>query len=92
MALSQLGLNLKALNKSEAKEFDLSQGVKIERITNDRLAELGLKEGQVIRRINGVEINDIDDADKAMRKAATEGRIALEVLTDKGVTERYIFN
>ena len=91
-ALRQLGLNLKALNKSEAKEFDLSQGVKIEKITNDRLVELGLKEGQVIRRINGVEINDIDDADKAMRKAATEGRIALEVLTDKGVTERYIFN
>lgn len=91
-ALSQLGLNLKVLSISEAKEFDLSQGVKIEKITNEELEDLGLKVGQVIKRINGVEINDIDDANKAMLKAASERKIALEVLTKDGITERYIFN
>ncbi|MDT0554283.1 trypsin-like peptidase domain-containing protein [Urechidicola vernalis] len=91
-AFGQLGLSLEELSKSEARDFDLSSGVKINQIANKELVRLGLKEGQVIKSINGSKILDVDDAETAMRNAAREQRIVLEVLDENGVTERYIFN
>ena len=91
-AFGQLGLSLEELSKSEARDFDLNSGVKINQIANKELVRLGLKEGQVIKSINGSKILDVDDAETAMRNAAREQRIVLEVLDENGVTERYIFN
>ena len=91
-AFSQLGLSLEELSKSEAKSFDLNSGVKINQIANKELVRLGLKEGQVIKSINGTKILDVDDAETAMRNAAREQRIVLEVIDENGVIERYIFN
>lgn len=91
-AINQLGLGLKTLNETEANKFDLKKGVKIERIADDDLKLYGFKEGQVIKSINGNEIKSIDDADEAIQEAVAKGKFILEVLTEDGITERYIFN
>lgn len=91
-AFSQLGLSLEELSKDEANDFDLKSGVKINQIANKELLRLGLKEGHIIKSINGNVISDIDDAETAMRNATREQRIVLEIIDEKGVIERYIFN
>ncbi len=91
-AINQLGLSLEELTKSEAKSFELNQGVKIAKISNKELTQYGLKEGQVLKSINGKNIYDIEDANNALKTIVNKQRIVLEILTEKGITERYIFN
>ncbi|WP_460191080.1 trypsin-like peptidase domain-containing protein [Urechidicola sp. KH5] len=88
---SSLGLNLKNLSKTEAQRFDVKRGVKIMSILNEDLSDLGLQEGQVIKRINGYDISSTDDAEEALRTAIRQQRVVLEVLDEDGVVERYIF-
>jgi len=90
--INQLGVQLEDLKESEAKSFKLDKGVKINKILNKDLLRSGLKEGQVLKSINGVRIGDVNEANNAVIKAQKEGRIILEVLTEEGVVERYIFN
>ncbi len=90
--INKLGLSLKELSKSEAENFKLDQGVKIDQILNSRLSRYGLKVGQVVKSINGVKIKTIDDANNAIKKVTSESRIVLEILTNDGIIERYIFN
>lgn len=90
--INKLGLSLKELSKSEAKNFKLDRGVKIEQILNSRLSRYGLKKGQVIKSINKIKINTIDDANNAIKELTGESRIVLEILTEQGIVERYIFN
>lgn len=91
-AFNQLGVQLEVLSTSEADFFNMNNGVKISKILNKQLLHSGLKEGQVLKSINGMEIYTVDDANTAMEKAQNEQRIILEILTKKGIIERYIFN
>ena len=90
--INQLGIQLENLSRDEANHFDIKQGVKITSITNRELEQYGLREGQVLRRINKEVIYTIEDAENAIRNASNYGRIVLEVLTENGEIERYIFN
>jgi serine protease Do len=90
--INQLGIQLEDLKESEAKSFDLDKGVKINKISNDNLLRSGLKEGQVLKSINGIRIGDVNEANDAILKAQKEQRIMLEVITEEGIIERYIFN
>lgn len=90
--VNQLGLNLEDLKSSELEEYGLNQGVKISNVNNKRLEELGLKRGQVVTSINGQKINNVNDVNNIMASINKNKRLLVEVLTDKGVRERYIFN
>ena len=90
--VNQLGLNLEDLKPSELKKYDLKQGVKISDVNNKRLVELGLKRGQVVLSINSQKINNVNDVNTIMTTLNPKSRLLLEVLSEKGVRERYIFN
>ncbi len=90
--VNQLGLDLEDLKPSELERYDLKQGVKISNINNKKLEDLGLKRGQVVVSINGQQINNVNDVNTIMTSLSKNSRLLLEVLSDKGVSERYIFN
>ena len=90
--INQLGIQLEDLKESEAKTFDLDKGVRISKILNKELLQSGLKEGQVLKSINGVRIGDVNEANDAIVNAQKKQRIILEVLTEEGIVEKYIFN
>jgi len=92
VVINKLGLSLKNINKEEAKNYKLNQGVKIDEVTNEKLAEYGLKSGHIVKRINGKKIYTVDDANNILNNLTNDGRIVLEILTENGITERYIFN
>ena len=90
--VNQLGLKLEDITSVEAKRRNIKQGVKISNINNKKLEYLGLKKGQIILSINGREINNVDDVNNSMNSIKTGDKLLLEVLTEKGQKERYIFN
>lgn len=90
--VNRLGLNLEDLKPSELKKFNLKRGVKIKDIFNEELKSIGLKKGQVILSINGEKINNVEDVNTIMNLVNINRKLLLEVLTQDGVTERYIFN
>ncbi|MCF6279393.1 MAG: trypsin-like peptidase domain-containing protein [Flavobacteriaceae bacterium] len=90
--VNQLGLNLENLKPSELKKYSLKQGVKISNINNEKLEYLGLKRGQIITSINGQKINNVNDVNNIMASINKSSRLLVEILTEEGVRERYIFN
>lgn len=90
--VNQLGLNLQDLSKAEAKRKGLTSGVKISNINNEKLEYLGLKRGQIILSINGTEINNVEDVNTIMNSINPRNKLLLEVLSEDGQKERYIFN
>lgn len=89
--IRKIGLQLQNLSKEEAQEFNVKQGVKITGIFNRRFEQYGLREGEVLRRINNETINTIEDAENVVRSLSNSSEIMLEVLTENGEIERYIF-
>lgn len=58
---------------------DTDAGVRVTDVLEDTPAErAGLREGDVIRRVNGVRIGDTDDLSRAVREAG-EGPVSVEV-------------
>jgi S1-C subfamily serine protease len=84
-------LNLEPLSSSELKIHKLKQGVKISGINNPKLEYLGLKTGQIITGINGQVINTVEDVSSLVNNLNSQSRLVLEVLSENGVTERYIY-
>jgi S1-C subfamily serine protease len=89
--VNRLGLNLEPLSSSELKIHKLKQGVKISGINNPKLEYLGLKRGQIITGINGQVINTVEDVSSLVNNLNSQSRLVLEVLSENGVTERYIY-
>jgi len=89
--VNRLGLNLEPLSSSELKIHKLKQGVKISGINNPKLEYLGLKRGQIITGINGQVINTVEDVSSLVNNLNSQSRLVLEVLSENGVRERYIY-
>ncbi len=90
--VNQLGLNLEDLSPSDLKKYKLNNGVKISDVLNSELKRFGLKKGQVVVSINGQSVANVNDVNDIMASLNTNSRLLLEVMTEEGVTERYIFN
>ncbi len=90
--VNQLGLNLEDLSPSDLKKYKLNKGVKISDVLNSELKRFGLKKGQVVVSINGQSVANVNDVNDIMASLKTNSRLLLEVMTEEGVTERYIFN
>ena len=89
--VNRLGLNLEPLSSSELKIHKLKQGVKISGINNPKLEYLGLKRGQIITGINGQVINTVEDVSSLVNNLNSQSRLVLEVLSENGVRERYVY-
>ena len=85
---------LKNMNPEDLKKKNLDKGVKISEFNDDYKSywkEYGIIEGDVIKKINGNEINSIVDIDKIVKSRNYYDPITIEILTQENKTERFNF-
>jgi len=85
---------LKNMNSSELIDRDLESGVKISEFNSDYKSywgDYGIEENDVIKKINGEEINSITDVDKIVKSRKYYDPISIEILTKNNKLERFNF-
>ena len=85
---------LKNMNPEDLKKKNIDKGVKISEFNDDYKSywkEYGIIEGDVIKKINGDEINSIVDIDKIVKSRNYYDPITIEILTQQNKTERFNF-
>ena len=85
---------LKNMSQKELSEKELNQGVKISEFNSDYKnywEDYGVKEGDVIKKINGTVINSIADIDKIVKSRNYYDPVTIEILTTDNKTERFNF-
>ena len=85
---------LKNMSQKELSKKELNQGVKISEFNSDYKnywEDYGVKEGDVIKKINGTVINSIADIDKIVKSRNYYDPVTIEILTTDNNTERFNF-
>ncbi len=82
------GLELQNLDSTDKKKFNIDYGVKVKEVTESSYNEL---KGNVILSIDGIRIKDLDTATALLSKKQPNASTKIEVLTQKGNIEWYIF-
>ena len=85
---------LKNMSPDELLERNLDDGVKISEFNSDYKSyweDYGVKENDVIRKINGEDINSISDIDKIVTSRKYYDPISIEILTKENKLERFNF-
>ena len=85
---------LKNMSQKELSKKELNQGVKISEFNSDYKnywEDYGVKEGDVIKKINGDVINSIADIDKIVKSRNYYDPVTIEILTTDNKTERFNF-
>ena len=85
---------LKNMTDKELNERDLDGGVKISEFNGDYKSywqDYGVKENDVIKKINGEEINSISDINKIVKSRKYYDPISIEILTSDNKLERFNF-
>jgi len=85
---------LKNMTDKELNERDLDRGVKISEFNSDYKSywqDYGVKENDVIKKINGEEINSISDINKIVKSRKYYEPISIEILTSDNKLERFNF-
>jgi len=85
---------LKNMNDKELNDRDLDRGVKISEFNSDYKSywqDYGVKENDVIKKINGEEINSISDINKIVKSRKYYDPISIEILTSDNKLERFNF-
>ena len=85
---------LKNMSSSELLDRDLERGVKISEFNSDYKSyweDYGVEENDIIKKINGEEINSIADIDKIVKSRKYYDPISIEILTRDNKLERFNF-
>ena len=85
---------LKNMSSDELLARDLNSGVKISEFNSDYKSyweDYGVKENDVIKKINGEDINSISDIDKIVTSRKYYDPISIEILTKENKLERFNF-
>ena len=85
---------LKNMSSSELIDRDLERGVKISEFNSDYKSyweDYGIEENDIIKKINGEEINSIADIDKIVKSRKYYDPISIEILTKDNKLERFNF-
>ena len=85
---------LKNMSSSELIDRDLETGVKISEFNSDYKSyweDYGVEENDIIKKINGEEINSIADIDKIVKSRKYYDPISIEILTKDNKLERFNF-
>jgi len=85
---------LKNMSEKELSQKELNQGVKISEFNSDYKnywEDYGVKEGDIIKKINGNVINSITDIDKIVKSRNYYDPVTIEILTADNKTERFNF-
>ena len=82
------------MSSDELLARDLDSGVKISEFNSDYKSyweDYGVKENDVIKKINGEDINSISDIDKIVTSRKYYDPISIEILTRENKLERFNF-
>ena len=82
------------MSSDELLARDLDSGVKISEFNSDYKSyweDYGVKENDVIKKINGEDINSISDIDKIVTSRKYYDPISIEILTKENKLERFNF-
>ena len=82
------------MSSSELIDRDLESGVKISEFNSDYKSyweDYGVEENDIIKKINGEEINSIADIDKIVKSRKYYDPISIEILTKDNKLERFNF-
>ena len=85
---------LKNMSSSELIDRDLKTGVKISEFNSDYKSyweDYGVEENDIIKKINGEEINSIADIEKIVKSRKYYDPISIEILTKDNKLERFNF-
>ena len=85
---------LKNMSQKELNQKELNQGVKISEFNanyKNYWEDYGVKEGDVIKKINGTVINSIADINKIVKSRNYYDPVTIEILTADNKTERFNF-
>jgi Do/DeqQ family serine protease len=85
---------LKNMSSSELIDRNLERGVKISEFNSDYKSyweDYGVEENDIIKKINGEEINSIADIDKIVKSRKYYDPISIEILTKDNKLERFNF-
>jgi Do/DeqQ family serine protease len=86
VSIPALEMDLRDLNSSDKKEFDVKDGVRIV-ATNGNLAKYNMT-GLVITKINDKNVRNVDDVRTLMQSISTNESVIVELKNTKGEVER----
>lgn len=85
---------IKNTKSADLKKYKASHGVKIAEL-NSKYAEYwkknGINEGCIITSINDIKVNNIEDAQRALKNQSYNESLRLELINSNGDLERYNF-
>ena len=81
--LDMLGATFKELDEKDMRLYKVSYGLKVLDVTKGRFADVGIKKGFIILKVNNVAMKSVDDLQKAVKQANGS---ADQVLFISGVT------
>jgi len=87
--LPKMGLKVKNLSEKDIKRFKTNKGVLITEVP-ELYQAYDLKD-KVILEVDGIEINNIEDAKNEFAKISRYGRTIITMINEKGERERIIF-
>lgn len=79
----RLGVTIEALDDQLAQYFGVKEGVLVKSVGEDSAAQkAGVKAGDVITSINGRQVSDTSDVNRAIERMDDTGEFTLEVMRD----------
>lgn len=87
--LKRIGV-LKNTTKEDLKRYNINNGVKIA-VPEKGIQRYGIKQGYIITKMNAVNVSTIEDVKQVLQNKNDNDRLILEIVNDKGQTEKYIY-
>jgi S1-C subfamily serine protease len=84
-----LGAEFETLHKTEKTRLKLDKGVRIVKVTQGLIAQMGLEEGFIITSINNVPIDTPEQLTSILENA--RGRVLVQGMNKQGVSGYYSF-
>lgn len=89
VSVNSLGASFENMSKDEMKKLGISNGVKIKKLENGKLASAGIKQGFVITSIDKKKVNSTEEIDLILKEKT--GGILIEGVYPNGVKAFYGF-
>lgn len=82
---TSLGCAFLSLSEREKEDYGISSGVKVTGLKDGKLKNAGIKNGYIITKINGREVNDQDDVENEYNRVMRD-KSGDKVMTISGIT------
>jgi len=84
-----LGADIERADEAVKSTLNISNGLKVKKLSNGKLKEAGIKEGFVIVRVNKTKVNSVDDFRQILKQSS--GGVLIEGIYPNGESAYYVF-